>query len=97
MTKAQAHTLPAKAYNTPTQAAAHDLPTHGQPVPPLVLIRLTVVLQRTALSKTSIYDLMKAGDFPASIPLGGKSVAWVESEVNQWIADRIAAARGGAK
>ncbi|WP_273432272.1 AlpA family transcriptional regulator [Chitinibacter tainanensis] len=89
MTKAKVQTLPAQ----------HPaLPAQHQPVPPLVLIRLPEVLRRTALSKTFIYDAVKAGTFPASVPLGGgKAVAWVESEVNQWIADRIAAARGGAQ
>lgn len=90
MKKAQVHTMPA-------QAPAHDLPTNSQPVPPSVLIRLPEVLRRSALSKTSVYDLMKAGDFPASIPLGGKAVAWLESDVEAWIQGRIAAARGGQK
>jgi prophage regulatory protein len=90
MKNAQVHTLPA-------QAPAHDLPVQHQPVPPSVLIRLPEVLRRTALSKTTIYALVKAGEFASPIPLGGKAVAWLESDVEAWIQGRIAAARGGQK
>ncbi|QLG87069.1 AlpA family transcriptional regulator [Chitinibacter bivalviorum] len=76
------------------RTSSHALPAQHQPVQPSVLIRLPEVLRRTALSKTSIYDLMKAGEFCQSVPLGGKAVAWLESEVEQWIQGRIAAARG---
>lgn len=76
------------------RTSIHALPDQHQPVQSSVLIRLPEVLRRTALSKTSIYDLAKSGDFPASIPLGGKAVAWLESEVEQWIQSRIAVARG---
>ena len=76
------------------RTSSHALPSQHQPVQSSVLIRLPEVLRRTALSKTSIYDLAKSGDFPASIPLGGKAVAWLESEVEQWIQGRIAVARG---
>jgi len=31
---------------------------------------------------------------PKQVPLGGRAVAWVKSEVLQWNMDRLAAARG---
>ncbi|WP_321277560.1 AlpA family transcriptional regulator [Thiomicrorhabdus indica] len=58
------------------------------------LIRLNLVREKTGLGKTSIYQLMKEGDFPQSIRISAKAVAWVESEVDQWIADRVQASRG---
>lgn len=60
------------------------------------LIRRTEVEARTGLSRAAIYAAMARGDFPSSIPLvpGGRSVAWVASEVDRWVQDRIAAARG---
>ena len=54
------------------------------------LIKLEEVKRNTGLGKTSIYELMKTGDFPASVKLIGNCVGWVETEVEQWILDRIA-------
>ncbi|MEN3813536.1 AlpA family phage regulatory protein, partial [Chromobacterium piscinae] len=31
------------------------------------------------------------GSFPAPVSLGGKSVAWLSSEIDSWMAGRIAA------
>lgn len=55
------------------------------------LIRIREAIQKTGLSKSSIYDLMAQGRFPQTVRLGGRSVAFVESEVDAWIAERIAA------
>jgi prophage regulatory protein len=43
------------------------------------------------LSKSYIYDLSNKGIFPKSIQLvpGGTSVAWIESEIQNWIDSRI--------
>lgn len=53
--------------------------------------RMREVCQRTGLSKSSIYDLMAQGRFPQTVRLGGRSVAFVEAEIDDWIAARIAA------
>jgi len=53
-------------------------------------LRLPEVLNMTALSRSSVYRLMNAGTFPASIQLSAKSIAWVEEEVQNWIEQRIA-------
>ncbi|MER0048724.1 AlpA family transcriptional regulator [Pectobacterium odoriferum] len=53
------------------------------------LIRLSGVMKKTGLRKSWIYLLMKQGDFPQTVKIGARSVAWVESEVNDWIAARI--------
>ena len=60
------------------------------------LIRLSGVMKKTGLKKSWIYMLMKQGDFPQTVKIGARSVAWVESEVNDWIAARISQ-RGEAK
>ncbi|BCL75671.1 hypothetical protein JHS3_14070 [Jeongeupia sp. HS-3] len=60
------------------------------------LLRLPEVNKRTALSRSSIYAAIAAGTFPAPVRLGGNSVAWVSSEIDAWIGERIAA-RGPAK
>ncbi len=58
---------------------------------PSRLIRMKKVLEMTGLGKTSVYDLLNAGNFPKSVPISERSVAWVEAEVQQWIDERIAA------
>jgi len=59
------------------------------------LLRLPRVMDGTGMRRSSIYARIKAGTFPSPIPLGGRAVAWSETEINKWIEDRIAAARGG--
>ena len=58
---------------------------------PQKLIRIKSVIELTGLSKSYIYALAGKGLFPKSIQLvpGGTSVAWVESEIRQWIETRI--------
>jgi prophage regulatory protein len=57
------------------------------------LIRRKEVEKLTALSRSRIYDLMRQGTFPKPVQLGAMSVAWLEVEIHEWIADRIAASR----
>lgn len=57
------------------------------------LIRRKEVERRTALSRSRIYDLLKQDSFPKPVRLGAMSVAWVEAEIQDWIASRIADSR----
>ncbi|WP_270804178.1 helix-turn-helix transcriptional regulator [Aeromonas sp. QDB02] len=54
-------------------------------------IRVREVIKKTGLSKSSVYDLMAQGLFPQTVRLGGRSVAFIEAEVEAWMAERIAA------
>jgi prophage regulatory protein len=58
---------------------------------PSKLVRIKTVVELTGLSKSYIYELSNKGIFPKSIQLvpGGTSVAWVQSEILQWIDSRI--------
>ncbi|MGY0158276.1 helix-turn-helix transcriptional regulator [Edwardsiella tarda] len=58
------------------------------------LIRLPEVQRRTGYSKAWIYRLLKENRFPQSIKIGSRSIAFVESEVDDWINQRIAESRG---
>ena len=60
------------------------------------LIRLTEVQRRTGYSKAWIYRLMGQGKFPASVNIGSRAIAFVESEIDEWINQRIAESRGTA-
>ena len=57
------------------------------------LIRRPKVEGDTGLPCSTIYEMMAEGTFPQCIPLHGRTVAWVESQVQQWIADRIEEAK----
>ncbi|MFT4464818.1 MAG: helix-turn-helix transcriptional regulator [Sodalis sp. (in: enterobacteria)] len=54
------------------------------------LIRLPEVQRRTSYSKAWIYRLMSQGKFPASVKIGTRAIAFVESEIDEWISQRIA-------
>jgi prophage regulatory protein len=60
------------------------------------LVSLNQVCEMTSLSRTAINKHRAAGTFPKEIPLGDRRIAFVRAEVEQWIADRIAAVRGRA-
>ena len=60
------------------------------------LIRVGEVLSQTGVTRTHLYRLMAAGKFPRSIKVTEGTSAWIESEIQQWVADRIAASRGVA-
>lgn len=53
------------------------------------LIRLKNVIDCTGLARSTIYKYIDEGIFPKSVSLGGRAVAWVESEVQEWILERI--------
>lgn len=54
------------------------------------LIRRKQVEARTGLARSTIYKLMSCGDFPAALSLTGRAVAWRATDVDRWIASRIA-------
>ena len=63
---------------------------------PLRILRLPQVEARTGLSRSSIYARIANGTFPPQVQLGPRAVGWIESEVEAWIRERIAASRRDA-
>ncbi|MDO6620408.1 AlpA family transcriptional regulator [Shewanella sp. 6_MG-2023] len=53
------------------------------------LIRLKVVIECTGMARSTIYKYIGEGLFPKPVSLGAHSVAWVESEVQDWIISRV--------
>ncbi|HCM6472572.1 TPA: AlpA family transcriptional regulator [Klebsiella pneumoniae] len=49
------------------------------------LIRLPEVQRRTGYSKAWIYRLMAEQRFPSSIKIGSRAIAFIESEIDEWI------------
>jgi prophage regulatory protein len=68
-------------HSTPALVAQHQQ---------TALIRRKEVERLTALSRSRIYALMASGQFPKPVALGAMSVAWLEIEIREWIASRIA-------
>jgi len=56
---------------------------------PSDLIRIKEVMSMTGLSRSSIYAYKNKGEFPNSIQLSYRSVAWVRVDVEQWTLDKI--------
>ena len=57
------------------------------------MLRLAQVIEMTGLGKTKIYELQADGSFPPRVQITGHSVGWVESEVQDWLATRVALSR----
>ena len=55
------------------------------------LLTLAEVTQLTRLAKPTLYRMMKAGSFPRQIHLATQRVAWLRSEVLDWVAKQAAA------
>ena len=57
------------------------------------ILRRPQVERRTGLSRSTLYQYIKDGQFPKAISLGPRSVGWLESEISDWIAQRIKVSR----
>jgi prophage regulatory protein len=54
------------------------------------ILRLPDVIKKTALSRSAIYGMIAKGLFPKQIKLTARSSGWIQSEVDQWVDDRVA-------
>jgi prophage regulatory protein len=48
------------------------------------LLDLRAVLQRVPISRARLYQLVKAGEFPRQVRVGGRAF-WLESELDSWV------------
>jgi prophage regulatory protein len=55
---------------------------------PETILRLTEVLQRTGLSRSTLCNRIATRQFPHQVSLGGRAVGWVRREVENWIDER---------
>jgi len=60
---------------------------------PRKILRLPIVLDRTGLSRSTVYQRVTEGRFPRPVSLGARAVGWIETEVEEWIARQIDASR----
>lgn len=54
---------------------------------PLGLLRFPEVKRRTGLSRSTIWRLERRGEFPRHCRISSGAVAWLESEVSEWMRD----------
>ncbi len=52
-------------------------------------LRMHEVKARVGYGKSTIYELKKKNQFPQSFNLGLRAVAWLESDIDRWIAERV--------
>ena len=54
-------------------------------------IRVREVLQKTGIGRTTLHRLRIEGTFPQAVSISENSIAFVESEVEAWMSERMAA------
>lgn len=57
------------------------------------ILRLKLVIAQTGLSRSTIYERMNEKSFPSAINLGGRTVGWLEHEIEDWINSQIQRSR----
>jgi prophage regulatory protein len=55
--------------------------------------RLPVVLSRIGVSRSTLYKLIEQGQFKAPLKLGPRSVGWLSTDSDDFIAARVQASR----
>lgn len=53
------------------------------------LIKLKAVMDCTGLARSTLYKFIAEGRFPKPVKLGARMVAWVKSEVQTWIEEKV--------
>ncbi len=56
----------------------------------MALLRLPEVISRTGRSRSRIYADVRTGGFPKPVNIGPRAVAWLETEIDEWIDQRAA-------
>jgi prophage regulatory protein len=64
---------------------------------PAKFLRLSEVQNRVPFSRSTIYLKISRGEFPKPHNLGARAVAWLESDIDAWIAERIGTSRAAAQ
>ena len=60
------------------------------------ILRRKQVEVRTGLSRSTIYLRVSKGTFPKPVHLGARAVGWLESEIDDWLDQRIKQSRQAA-
>jgi prophage regulatory protein len=88
--RVDAHALAGHMVNAPPTAQA-EVSGDANRNAPIRMLRLAQVASMTGWRKAKVYELQRRGDFLSRVQLTAGRVAWVEAEVQAWLAARIAA------
>jgi prophage regulatory protein len=58
-------------------------------MPPDRFLRLNAVLDRTGLSRATLYRKVQTGTFPAQVRIAARCCGWRESAVTEWMNNPI--------
>ncbi|MFC3706202.1 helix-turn-helix transcriptional regulator [Devosia honganensis] len=53
------------------------------------LLPIREICKRTRLSRSAIFNFRISGQFSLAICLGRKRITWVESDIDEWIEQRV--------
>ena len=53
------------------------------------LMKLKDVMHTTGLARSTVYKYISDGNFPKPVSLGERNVAWLQSEIEDWIWDKV--------
>ena len=53
------------------------------------IVRLSTVLDRTGLSRSTIYRKIAEGTFPAQLRISINGAGWRESDINRWVENPV--------
>lgn len=70
---------------------ARTAPFENPPPTPKRFLRRRQVCAKVGLGATRLWELERAGDFPARIVLTPRCVVWDEGQIEAWMAKRAAA------
>lgn len=51
------------------------------------ILRLNAVLDRTGLSRATLYRKVQAGTFPRQVRIATRCMGWRESAINNWLSN----------
>jgi prophage regulatory protein len=66
-----------------------------QPTTNNAILRWPCVAKLIPISRSHAHALAAQGKFPKPIKLGARASGWLESEINDWLTQRVAESRGG--
>ena len=58
-------------------------------------LKIKDVVEKVSLGQSTIYKMVAGGDFPRPFQIAPNRVAWVESEVDDWLTERASQRTGG--
>jgi prophage regulatory protein len=61
------------------------------------ILKISDLVKKSNLSKSSIYRLSAQGKFPPIIKLGARSSGVLESDYDEWVQERVEASRNGTE